>query len=180
LGKSQEWVKSYLGDREQYVEIRTTVSKVVKSSNKKILSGVPQGSVLGPLLFTMYINDLPNFISSVVDIVMYPDDCALVISAENEAALESKLVQVVKLSSHWFKRNNLKNNLTKSFLMHIRTNHLTKNMWNLMLQEESVKDLTVINDVKFSGVYLDCHLSWNKHVNELVLKLKKDIFFMRK
>jgi len=46
-----------------------------------------------------------------------------------------------------------------------------------MLQEESVKDLTVINDVKFLGVYLDCHLSWNKHVNELVLKLKKDTVF---
>jgi len=44
----------------------------------------------------------------------------------------------------------------------------------------SVKDLTVINDVKFVGVYLDCHLSWNKHVNELVLKLKKDVFLMRK
>ena len=64
--------------------------------------------------------------------------------------------------------------------MHIRTNHLTKNLWNLMLQEESVKDLTVINDVKFLEVYLDCHLSWNKHVNGLVLKLKKDIFLMRK
>ena len=57
--------------------------------------------------------------------------------------------------------------------MHIRTNHLAKNLWNLMLQEESVKDLTVINDVTFLGVYLDCQLSWNKHVNELVLKLKK-------
>jgi len=73
----------------------------------------------------MYINDLPNFISSVADIVMYADDCAHVISAENEAALESKLVQVVKLSCHWFKCNNSKTNLTKSFLMHIRTNHLT-------------------------------------------------------
>ena len=70
------------------------------------------------------------------------------ISAENEAALESKLVQVVKLSCHWFECNNLEMNLTNSFLMHIRTNHVTKNLWNLMLQEESVKDLTVINDVK--------------------------------
>jgi len=77
---------------------------------------------------------------------------ALVISAENEAALESKLVQVVKLSCHWCECNNLKMNLTKSFLMHIRTNHLTRNLWNLMLQEESVKDLTVINDVKFLGL----------------------------
>jgi len=48
-----------------------------------------------------------------------------------------------------------------------------------MLQEECVKDLTVINDVKFLGVYFDCHLSWNKHVNELVLNLQKDIFLMR-
>jgi len=46
-----------------------------------------------------------------------------------------------------------------------------------MLKEESVKNLTVINDVQFLGVYLDCHLSWNNHVNELVLKLKK-IYFL--
>ena len=96
LGKSQEWIRSYLGDREQYVEIRTG-SKVVKSSKKKLLSGVPQGSVLGALLFSMYINDSPNFISGVADIVMYADDCALVISAENEAALES-VVTLVLLS----------------------------------------------------------------------------------
>jgi len=58
-GKSQEWIKSYLGDREQYVEIRTTGSKVVISSNKVILSGVPQGSVRGPLLFSMYQTSFP-------------------------------------------------------------------------------------------------------------------------
>jgi len=77
LGKSEEWIRSYLGDiliGEQYVEIRTTGSKVVKSSNKKILSGIPQGSVLGPLMLSMYVNDLPNFISSVADIVMFADD----------------------------------------------------------------------------------------------------------
>ena len=47
-------------------------------------------------------------------------------------------------------------------------------------RQVSVKDLTVINEVKFLGDCLDCHLSWNKQVNELVLKLKKDIFLMRK
>jgi len=49
-----------------------------------------------------------------------------------------------------------------------------------MSQEESVKYLTVIIDLKYLGVFLDCHLSWNKHVNELVSKLEKDIFLMRK
>jgi len=97
-------------------------------------------SVLGPLLFSVYINDLPNFISSVADIVMYADDCA----QRTRLPWRVKLFQVVKLSWHWFERNNLKMNLTKSFLMHIRTNHLTENLWNLMLQEESVKDLKVI------------------------------------
>jgi len=48
-----------------------------------------------------------------------------------------------------------------------------------MLQEESVKDLTIINDVKFLGLYLNGHLSWNKHLNKLVLNLKKYIFLMR-
>ena len=81
LGKSEEWIRSYLGDiliGEQYVEIRTTGSKVVKSSNKKILSGIPQGSVLGPLMLSMYVNDLPNFISSVADIVLYADDWVVI------------------------------------------------------------------------------------------------------
>ena len=64
-----------------------------------------------------------------------------------------------------------KMSLTKSFIEHVRTNHLTKSLWNLMLHEESVKDLTVINDVQFLGVYPDGHLSWNKY--ELALQLKK-------
>jgi len=49
-----------------------------------------------------------------------------------------------------------------------------------MLHEESVKDVTVISDVKFLGVYLDCHLSWNEHVNELVIKPKKRYFLDEK
>jgi len=69
----------------------------------------------------MYINDLPNFISSVADIALYANDCALVFSAENEAALESKLVQVVKFSCHWFECNNLKNEFDKE-LSHAHPN----------------------------------------------------------
>lgn len=179
-GKSHEWIKSYLNNREQYVEIRKSGLETVKSTHKNVKTGVPQGSVLGPLLFSLCINDLPNFISELAETVLYADDCAFVISAKDEISLEEKVVEVVRLTRHWFECNNLKVNLTKSFLMYVRTNHLTRNLWNLNLSDNLVKDLTVMNTVKFLGVFLDSHLSWNVQVDEVLLKLKKVSFLVRK
>ena len=143
-------------------------------------NGVPQGSFLGPLFFTLYINDLPVCIADEAHIVMFADDCALVISDKDRSALEEKNVNVVKLLHNWFECNNLKMNLTKSCLMHIRINHLTRNIWNLNLHDAACKDIQIIDSIKFLGVHVDSYLTWNVHIYELSLKLKKSVFDEKK
>ena len=76
--------------REQYVEIINNKAEIFQSKCKEVKYGVPQGSVLGPLFFTLYINDLPKYIADEADIVMFADDCALVIPDKDRSALEEK------------------------------------------------------------------------------------------
>jgi len=104
---------------------------------------------------------------------MFADDCTLVISEKDTSKLENKIIKVVKLTQHWLKCNNLSVNQTKSFLMYIRTSHLTRNLWNLNLENSACKYIKTTESMKFLGVFVDCHLNWNIHINELSLNLKK-------
>jgi len=178
-GKAQDWLRSYLKDREQYVEIRMEHGHV-RSSSRRVECGVPQGSVLGPLLFTLYINDLPHFISDKADIVMYADDCALVVSDKDQAALEKKILDVVNLTRHWFDCNSLKVNMTKSSLMHVRSSHLTRNLWYVSLDKTLAKDIVTVSDIRFLGVHVDSYFSYNLHVDTLELKLRQGSYLMKK
>ncbi len=93
-GKAHEWFSSYLRNRLQYVSIEGKIS-----SHKGIKHGVPQGSILGPLLFILYINDLPN-ISNKVKFILYADDANIIITADTEAEViqifESLSTDIVK------------------------------------------------------------------------------------
>ena len=64
--------------------------------------------------------------------------------------------------------------------MHIRTNHLTRNIWYLNLHDAACKDIQIIETIKFLGVHVDSHLTWNEHIHELSLKLKKYVYLMKK
>jgi hypothetical protein len=110
-GAALEWFGSYLEGRSQYTMLNQT-----KSSTRPIQYGVPQGSILGPLLFVMYINDLPDTIKSKV--VMYADDTAIFSSARGQSDIEKELNDDLRTLSDWLRDNKLTLNLTK-----------TKSMW---------------------------------------------------
>lgn len=104
-GKLLEWIKSYLSQRKHRVVMGEFLSDWIE-----VLSGIPQGSVLGPLLFIIYINDLPDEVSSVCK--LYADDNKLITrvgSIEDENELQADIDNLVKWSQQWQIRFNAKN-----------------------------------------------------------------------
>jgi retron-type reverse transcriptase len=105
-GISYEWMRSYLADRSQFVEIHhmdqnTLKIKTVTLTLKEIEYGVPQGSVLGPLLFLMFINDLPRVIQN-AEVVLFADDTSILITENNTLLLNEKIQNVGKQLQNWF------------------------------------------------------------------------------
>ena len=107
-GTVLKWFQSYLSDRKQFVTIDG-----VDSDTKLIKYGVPQGSILGPLLFIIYINDLPN-ISEIAKFIMYADDANIIITATNITEINQKLKELCSKLLEWVDDNGLKLNLKKT------------------------------------------------------------------
>ena len=157
-GVSKNLIKSYLTNRKPYVCCEGFTSPL---SDVKI--GVPQGSVLGPILFLIYINDLAN--CSNFHTTLYADDCAFTISHKNTKSLQINLDnELVKISA-WLKHNQLSLNTNKTkFLYFTMTNE------NISVQINGCR-INQSKHVKYLGVYLDDKLNWHKHVEYIETKL---------
>ena len=104
------WFKSYLTDRMQYVSVNGS-----DSETKSFTCGVPQGSVLGPILFLLYINDLPN-ISKHLKFFLFADDTNIYLEDSNLNALEKVMNKELKKLYEWLYINRLSLNITKTLL----------------------------------------------------------------
>lgn len=152
-------IKSYLEDRYQFVFYNGS-----RSDLKLVRHGVPQGSILGPFLFTLYINDLPSVLSRPeVETYLFADDLAIVGSSVTNTMLRC-LLHITD--------NNVKDWCSANYLS---------------VNEDKIKDLTVnlnrrlkTESVKFLGIHLESSLGWDTHVNAVTKKLSKGIFILRK
>ena len=171
-GKVLKWFKSYLSQRSQTVSIGSEFSDF-----KNIDIGVPQGSILGPLLFIIYINSLPEHINCKV--VMYADDTSLLLSSKDPKNLEHMLNYNLNNIAKWFSANELTLNIKKTKFMIFGSSHMIKNFKDISVKYNGTI-LEHVQEFKYLGVTLDSTLSWDCHVNIVNSKISKKIGVIRR
>jgi len=165
-GNFLAWLKSYLQNRAQFVDIDG-----VRSTCKPITVGVPQGSILGPLLFLIYVNDLPAALEKLRPI-MFADDTNLILRGKNLSELKTVLENELNELDDYFKANKLKLNIDKTKLMCFRkkSDKFVKSDLNIPLDNAIIN---CVDEISFLGFVLDSHLSWDAHCCKVANKVSQ-------
>ena len=171
-GVALQWLTDYLSNRMQCTEIGDTQSEL-----EVIKCGVPQGSVLGPLLFLIYINDIV-LSSKLFRFTLFADDTSLYYSTKNIKNLEKNINNELSSISDWLSANRLSLNVGKSKLLYYTNkNRQPLKSITIKINNETLKEVT---DAKYLGVYMDNKLNWNTHINNMKLRLSKGISILAK
>ena len=164
-GKANEWFKSYLSNRKQYVSINGFTSNEAEMHH-----GVPQGSVLGPLLFLIYINDL-NVAIKYSTTRHFADDTTLLIKNKSLKQLKKHLNLDLHFLCNWLRANKISLNASKTELL-LFHHHRKVIDYELKIKING-KRLMPSKYVKYLGILIDCHLNWKFQINLLSSKLSR-------
>uniref|UniRef100_A0A3B3CCL8 Reverse transcriptase domain-containing protein n=1 Tax=Oryzias melastigma TaxID=30732 RepID=A0A3B3CCL8_ORYME len=168
---AMQWIESYLCGRVQHVRINSTLS-----TSKTSDLGVPQGSVLGPLLFTIYINDLPSVCSD-VDIQMYADDTVVYVHGSDAASVAKKLTNALENISLWLQSASLTLNLNKTVAMYFTKTKKQKSSFPCIYINKC--QIKTVDEFKYLGVILDTNFSFKKHVKKVSNTIKYSLSVFR-
>ena len=168
-GTALLWFRNYLKDRQQHTEIGNTLS-----DSHDIHCGVPQGSILGPLLFLVYINDIVHS-STLLKFCLFADDTTIYYSSKVDAETESILNAELSKVYNWLCCNKLSLNMDKSSYLeftNMKSDKVTLKMANRVIDQKSV--------AKYLGVLIDEKLSWKPHIDNINLKIRRGIGMISK
>jgi hypothetical protein len=148
-----------------------------KSSNwKPIKNGVPQGSILGPLLFLIYINDLPNVLEKDTKTVLFADDTSILFTGSNKMNFKETIKQTFQDINAWFNNNRLTLNLNKTQFLEFRRNQYSN---DIIQSAYHLKGITNATETKFLGLILNNTLSWKQHTELIVGKMCTACYALR-
>ena len=166
--KALQWFISYLSDRSQQVRVAGSLSEETTCSR-----GVPQGSVLGPLLFTLYIRALPEIAR--VPCLMFADDSLLFSSSADPLTSSQELTHAVTNVYNWLDDRGLQMNVKKTQAMFVPA-------CQALSQEDLTlsvfccdRQLSIVHSYKYLGVVLDSKLTWAPHMEHLIRKVSSKI-----
>lgn len=175
-----KWIKTYLQNRKQSVEIsqidKNKVVQTYKSQFKENRFGVPQGSVLGPLLFLVYINDLPDVTEH--QCILFADDISVVVRTDGKLTIENHkndIEKTVKSIILWLRNNNLTINIKKTCFINFN-NNISQTL-NIYYQGQL---LINTKTTKFLGIEIDNRLDWKKQVEIICNKVNSFTFAIYK
>lgn len=158
--------EGYLTDRHQHTKINKTIS-----SPEIIKSGVPQGTILGPILFITYINSLLNMNLGGIAI-SYADDMALIFEGQTWIETKQKVMLGVNQVKYWLETFKLSLNLQKTnYIAFSPTNKNRPDFDNINITEDD--SITSSEKTKYLGIVIDQHLKWHHHINYVVTRIRK-------
>ena len=163
-GTENRWFESFLNKRKQFSKLNNVKSDLLDEQPYS----VPQGSVLGPLLFLLHINDLTEAINCKSH--LYADDTVMIIAEKSAGILENKLNIELSKAENWLSNNKLTLNIKKTMYMifgnKTKLNRLEE--LNIQIGTEKIKRTEIY---KYLGVYFDSQLSWKEHVKKTCAKV---------
>ena len=161
-GLPNEWFRSYLTNRLQFISVNNS-----DSCPLQITCGIPQGSVLGPVLFLIYINDFTNC-SSIHDFHLFGDDSNLFYTHSDLQYLEQNVNRELSEISLWLHANKLSLNIAKTNFV-IFHPHQKKiiNSLNIEIDSKPINQQTSVN---YLGILKDCHLNWKEQIQQISKK----------
>ena len=165
-GEIYNWFKSYLSDRSQFVQYQNS-----KSGTKPITHGVPQGSILGPLLFILYINDFSNA-SELLFSILFADNTSVFIEGYEYDKLIEILNKEMKKIDTWLECNGLVINTDKTHYMVFHRAKFKSTNKDIYIRDIKIKRVT---SVKFLGLIIDDQLKWLEHIQYIKNKVSKSI-----
>ena len=168
-----ELMKNYLSDRKQYVKYNVHESDVMAMK-----TGVPQGSILGPLLFSICINDLVT-VSNKLNFLMYADDTTIYFNLEDFS--QDDVVNCVSIElnkvNNWLHENKLSLNIEKTKCMIFHRHQKKIEPMSFSINEVQIDN---VSSFKFLGIMLNEHLTWKAHANMITIKLSKVVGIINK
>ena len=172
--KNLQLFDSYLKNRTQYVSVNNCMS-----TTNKVNCGVPQGSVLGPILFSIFINDFPLHLKT-SECDMLADDTTIQFAGKNTVTIQQNLQISLNSTALWCKNNSMVINPVKTYSMLIATrqkHQLNPLYLNLYINQTSIKQVT---KHRLLGVIIDNNLRWDAHVNNLTKRISQKVFLLSK
>ena len=173
-GMAGNWFRSYLSERQQ-----TGVINGRSSNSRFVRCGIPQGTILGPPLFLIYINDLPNCITY-SRARMFADDTNLTYASNNIYDINNKFNEDLANVAEWLSANKLTLNQSKTEFMLIGSRQRIKTLQTVSLLAINGVPVRQVAHTKSLGTYIDENLSWNVHVEKLCKKVASGISALKR
>ena len=170
-----DWIFSFVSNRKQYVSITDFGSNsryIVNSSTLDVNIGVPQGSVIGPVLFLLYLNDIDT-VGEGVELTAFADDVSLLLSNKHSDNLEESANDVLANLSTWFGDNSMYLNVDKTQFIRFRNFQKPSENINLNINNRM---LNQVKTTKFLGIHIDECLNWKAHCEYVISKLNTSYY----